>query len=126
MMYGINFGFNFRNPLGDRDHDGIPNYMDNYNNITGQFRGIFNGFKGFFGRFGFRGHEGYRRGHEGYRRGHEGYRRGHEGHNRGHIGNHLGARPGNYGHPGVHQPVRKPQCGGSIGTHLSGAQKRHH
>lgn len=99
-MHGVNFGFgfNFRNPLGDRDHDGIPNFRDPYNNLTGQFRGIFNRgferFRGMMSGFGFRGW-GPHRGPEGHHRGFE-HRRGFE-HHRGPIG----ARPGHYGNPGM-------------------------
>lgn len=102
MMYGINFGCNFRNPLGDRDHDGIPNFRDPYNNLTGRFRGLFNRgferFRGMISGFGFRGF----------------------GPHRGGFGPHrgpIGARPGHYGH----SPIGRNHIPGGGRHHIPGA-----
>lgn len=107
MMHGVNFGNNCRVPWARRDDDGdgIRNGRDSYNNLTGQFTGLFNkvgGFFGRFGKFGFRGHEGLRRGSFGHHRGPIGHHRG------------QGARPGHYGHPGMgHGPIGKPHYAGA-------------
>lgn len=112
MMHGVNFGNGGGIPWARRDDDGdgIRNGRDPYNNLTGQFTGLFNkvgGFFGRFGKFGFRGHEGLRRGF--------GHHRGFE-HHRGPIG----ARPGHYGNgpvgrphiPGAGRPIPigRPHC----------------